>query len=61
MIENEKIIDVTIEGSVEGDLTVTGERITVHISGDVSGMVTINQVGGPPNVTINGEPFIDKA
>lgn len=57
MGQEQQVIDITIDGSVEGDVTVTGERIILHICGDVSGNVIVTQSVNPANVTISGEPY----
>ena len=49
------VIEIHIEGSVEGDLTVVGERIIINIDGDVSGNVSVTQAATSTSVTINGD------
>jgi cytoskeletal protein CcmA (bactofilin family) len=60
MDSKEKVIEINIEGSVEGDLDVTGERIVINITGDVSGNVSVKQAGMTTSVTIDGEPYKER-
>ena len=56
---SESTIKIEIDGCVTGDITITGECVIIHVSGDCEGSITVQQVplSNPDNmlVEIGGE------